>query len=128
MNSARENHTATLLTNGLVLAAGGQTVGTGGQSLSACELYSQATGLWTNTGSMKTARYSHTAVLLTNGFVLVAGGISNSVTLASSELYNPVAGTWTSTGNLNTPRSSASAFLLNNGTVLVVGGQGTGST
>ncbi|HKW27824.1 MAG TPA: kelch repeat-containing protein [Verrucomicrobiae bacterium] len=125
MNYARQYHTATLLTNGLVLAAGGLTVGSGGQTLSACELYSPATGLWTNTGSMKTARYSHTAVLLTNGFVLVAGGISNSVTLASSELYNPTAGTWTSTGNLNTPRAFASAFLLTNGTVLVVGGQGT---
>jgi PKD repeat protein len=125
MNYARQNHTATLLTNGLVLAAGGVTAGTGGGPLSTCELYSPATGLWTNTGPMKTARYSHTAVVLTNGFVLVAGGISNSVTLASSELYNPAAGTWTSTGNLNTPRSSASAFLLTNGTVLVVGGQGT---
>ena len=125
MNYARENHTATLLTNGLVLAAGGVTVGTGGQTLSTCELYSPATALWTNTVSMKTARYSHTAVLLTNGLVLVAGGISNSVTLASSEIYNPVAGTWTATGNLNTPRSSASAFLLANGTVLVAGGQGT---
>jgi PKD repeat protein len=125
MNYARQNHTATLLTNGLVLAAGGLTAGTGGGPLSTCELYSPVTGLWTNTGSMKTARSSHTAVLLTNGLVLVAGGISNSVTLASSELYNPAAGTWTSTGNLNTPRSSASAFLLTNGTVLVVGGQGT---
>ena len=128
MNYARQNHTPTLLTNGLVLVAGGVTVGTGGQTLSTCELYSPATGLWTNTVSMKTARYSHTAVLLTNGLVLVAGGISNSVTLAGSELYNPAAGTWTSTGNLNTPRSSASAFLLTDGTVLVVGGQGTNST
>lgn len=125
MNYARQNHTATLLTNGLVLAAGGVTAGLGGGPLSTCELYSPVTGLWTNTGSMKMARYSHTAVLLTNGFVLVAGGISNSVTLASSELYNPAAGTWISTGNLNTPRAFASAFVLTNGTVLVVGGQDT---
>jgi len=128
MNYARQNHTTTLLTNGLVLAAGGFTAGLGGGPLATCELYSPATGIWTNTASMKTARSSHTAVPLTNGFVLVAGGISNSVTLASSELYNPAAGTWTSTGNLNTPRSSASAFLLTNGTVLVVGGQGTNGT
>jgi PKD repeat protein len=128
MNYARQNHTTTLLTNGLVLAAGGVTDGAGGGPLSTCELFSPATSLWTNTISMKTARYSHTAVLLTNGLVLVAGGISNSVTLASSELYNPAAGTWTPTGNLNTPRSSASAFLLTNGTVLVVGGQGASST
>jgi len=125
MNNARENHTATLLTNGLVLAAGGQTAGVGGQFVSACELYSPATGLWTNTGSLNSARAFHAAVLLTNGFVLVAGGISNSVTIASSELYNPATGTWSYTGNMNTPRAFASAFLLTNGTVLVVGGQGT---
>ncbi len=71
----------------------------------------------------KAARYLHTAVLLTNGLVLVAGGISNAVTFASSELFNPGTGTWTSTGSMNTPRSSAAAFLLNNSTVLVVGGQ-----
>jgi len=125
MNYAREEHTATLLTNGLVLAAGGFTAGSGGGTLSTCELYSPATGVWTNTGSMRTARYAHTAVLLTNGLVLVAGGVSNSILLASSEIYNPVAGTWTPTGNLNTTRYFASAFLLTNGTVLVVGGQTT---
>jgi hypothetical protein len=117
-----------LLTNGLVLAAGGVTAGFGGGPLSACELYSPATALWTNTGSMKMARFGHTAVRLTNGQVLVAGGISNSTTWASSELYNPATSTWSPTGNLNTPRSFASAFLLTNGTVLVVGGQDSNST
>jgi len=128
MNFARQNHTTTLLTNGLVLAAGGITAGSGGGPLATCELYSQGTALWTNCASMKMARYGHTAVVLTNGFVLVTGGISNSVTWATSELFNPGAGTWTLTGNLNSPRAFASAFLLTNGTVLVVGGQGTNST
>jgi hypothetical protein len=128
MNYARESHTATLLTNGLVLAAGGVTAGFGGGPLATCELYSPASQLWTNTGSMKMARYGHTAVLLTNGLVLVAGGISNPVVWASSELYNPGTSTWTPTGNLNAPRFFASAFLLTNGTGLVVGGEAADST
>lgn len=127
LNTQRQWHTATLLTNGLVLAAGGATAGSGGGPLSSCEIYSQGTGLWTNTSPMSFARYLHTATMLTNGLVLVTGGVSNSAPLASSELYNPSSGTWTRTGNLNTPRFSAAAFLLTNGTVLVVGGQGTNS-
>jgi Galactose oxidase, central domain len=48
-----------------------------------------------NTGSMTTARYGHTATLLQNGEMLVAGGFdSNGVALASAELYDPASGTW----------------------------------
>lgn len=78
---------------------------------------------WTSTGSMSTARASHTAVLLPNGLVLVAGGTGDANTaLASSELYNSASGTWSSTADLNTARVSARAVLLSNGTVLVMGG------
>ena len=49
---------------------------------------------WAPTGNLKSARASHTATLLTNGYVLAAGGSSNNVPLASSELYNPSSGTW----------------------------------
>ena len=65
---------------------------------------------WTPTGSMHTARASHTATALTNGLVLVAGGTGDAnVPLATSELYNSASGTWNSTGNLNTARVSATA-------------------
>jgi len=78
---------------------------------------------WTPTGSMRTARASHTATVLPNGLVLVAGGTGDANTaLASSELYNSASGTWSSTADLNTARVSARAVLLSNGRVLVMGG------
>src|SRR6266705_345561 len=49
---------------------------------------------WTATGSLTTARGLHTATLLPNGKVLVAGGVNGSVLLASAELYDPASGTW----------------------------------
>ena len=89
--TARADHTATLLPNGLVLVTGGETLTNG--RLASAELYNPATGTWTTTGSLTTARNSHTATLLPNGLVLVTGGIDNSGNiLASAELYNPAAG------------------------------------
>ena len=83
-----------------------------------------ASGTWTVTGSLNTARYSHTATLLRNGMVLVAGGFDSSLTgvSASAELYDPASGTWTPTGSLNTARVLHTATLLPNGMVLVAGG------
>jgi hypothetical protein len=74
------------------------------------------------TGSMATARVSHSATLLQDGRVLVVGGTSGTGTLATAELYDPAAGTFASTGSLITARQGHSAVLLADGTVLVVGG------
>src|SRR5947207_2438884 len=80
-----------------------------------------------NTGPLNTARYLHTATLLPNGKVLVAGGQNGGGFLVSSELYDPAAGTWAATtGPLNTARYAHTATLLPNGKVLVAGGQNGG--
>src|ERR1035437_10903407 len=84
---------------------------------------SSAQGPWTNTGSLNTARRFHSATLLMNGEVLVAGGRDSAGnTLISAELYNPATGKWTVTGSLATARYTHSATLLSNGQVLVAGG------
>lgn len=75
------------------------------------------------TGSMATPRRFHTATLLPNGKVLVAGGQNASYTaVASAELYDPSSGTFSATGNMTVPRAGHTATLLNNGKVLIAGG------
>jgi spermidine/putrescine-binding protein len=74
----------TLLTNGMVLAAGGYD---GSTVHSSAELWNPATDTWTATTSMAAVRASHSATLLTNGKVLVAAGYDGASYLPSAELY-----------------------------------------
>jgi len=126
MTTARQFHTATLLSNGLVLIAGG--AGSSGIILGTAELYNPATGTFTATGSMTTARQYHTAELLPNGQVLIAGGLnSSSGVLGTAELYNPATGTFTATGSMTTARCEHTATMLPLGQVLIAGGLGSNS-
>jgi surface antigen len=74
---------------------------------------------------MNGARYQHSATLLADGKILVAGGVPvNSSRLALSEIYDPSSNTWTPTGSMVVARSGHTATLLNDGRVLVTGGFG----
>jgi arylsulfatase A-like enzyme len=124
LGTARLQHTATLLANGKVLVVGGVIrCNPGCSTTGSAELYDPATGTWSYTGNLNTARRLHTATLLANGQVLVAGGTSGKDVLNSAELYDPATGTWSSTGNLNTARDGHTATLLSTGKVLVAGGR-----
>jgi len=77
---------------------------------------------------MTTPRGNHTATLLKDGTVLVAGGLCSSGFIYpdnSAELYDPSTGTWKATGSMTYARASAGATLLQSGEVLVAGGNGT---
>jgi hypothetical protein len=83
----------------------------------------QPAGTFTPTGSMTTARWSHTATLLADGRVLIAGGHIFSDGKWSgtwtAELYDPSTGTFTATGHVTTARLSQTATLLADGKVLI---------
>lgn len=124
MHTARASHTATALSNGLVLVAGG--TGDANIPLATSELYNSASGTWHSTGDLNTGRVSASAVLLSNGHVLVMGGCIASdclgSTTTSAEVYDPGTGNWMVTGSMRTGRAEFVAVLLPNGKVLVAGG------
>ncbi len=96
LTTARQEHTATLLPNGKVLVTGGSDFATNGYvSLSSAELYDPATGTWTATVAMSAKRSGHTATLLPNGNVLIAGGVYPAT---AAELYVPDIGAGTGNG------------------------------
>ncbi len=128
MSILRFGHTATLLPNGKVLLAGGLSsyfVYPGQDPFnSTADLYDPAAGTVTPTGSMHARRFAHTATLLPNGKVLIAGGSNLTGGLTSAELYDPSTGVFSVTGAMATARAEHAAVLLNDGTVLIEGGCG----
>ena len=123
LNTARYDHTATLLANGEVLVTGGLGVSGISAPLASAELYNPTKGKWAVTGSMSIGRVAFTATLLPNGEVLVAGGSGyTAFCSATAELYNPSTGQWTSAGSMTRSRCYHSATLLPTGEVLVAGG------
>jgi len=111
-------HSATLLSNGKVLIAGG--------SAGTDALYDPACGTSAPAGSLATSRARHTATLLPGGQVLVVGGSGGGCELSSAELYDSTGNLWSAAGSLESPREFHSATLLPNGKVLVAGGTGRG--
>jgi len=129
LNTARERHTATVLQSGKVLVVGGD-IAVGATYYSAypevvtsAELYDPAAGTWSAVASLIAGRTAHTATLLSNGKVLVTGGLdSNGAIVTTAEVYDPQSNAWIATGSPITPRYSHTATLLNTGKVLVAGG------
>jgi hypothetical protein len=130
MALARYGATATLLANGKVLVTGGcgTVAAPDGHlpRLTSAELYDPSTGTFTATGSMNFPRILHTATLLNDGRVLIAGGTVDSggggAASETAELYDVPSGAFTPTASMSSERANHTATLLASGKVLIVGG------
>ena len=129
LSTPRRLHTATKLADGRVLVTGGiagppATPSTG---VASAEIYDPAANTWTPVGPMTEPRFSHSATLLPNNKVLVAGGSAARSTesnraLRSTELFDPATGQWTAAPAMAEGRFGHPAVALKDGRVLVVGG------
>ncbi|HSW38196.1 MAG TPA: kelch repeat-containing protein [Acidobacteriota bacterium] len=127
MTEARYGHTATLLADGKVLLTGGCNNTQVNEIvcdrfLASAEVFDPATSTFTATGSMSAPRYNHTATMLPDGRILIAGGSDGVSPLASAEIYNPATGTFSRVGAMGAARSNHTASSLPNGDILIAGG------
>jgi hypothetical protein len=122
MSASRAYHDATYLSStGKVLVAGGMD--TSGNVLSSAELFNPATGTWSATGSLTTARQNATLTALADQTAIAIGGVDGSSNvLASSEIYNPSAATWSVGATLTTARHRHRTVRLTDNRVFVTGG------
>jgi hypothetical protein len=121
----RTGFSATLLPNGKVLIAGGSccTIYPNTYPTTA-ELYDPLTGNFTRTGDMINGREEHTATLLSNGKVLIAGGEVSDTWVTAAEVYDPATGTFSAVGGteaISEVQGIWGADLLPDGTVLGLG-------
>lgn len=133
ISSPRAGHTNTLLDDGKVLITGGDYYDFDNGKyvyLSSSEIFDPVTQTLSDIGNMNSLRSEHTATLLNNGKVLLAGGHSYNNTsytyLSSAEIYDIFTKSFTPTGSMNSTRNHHSAVLLNNGKVLITGDRSYG--
>ncbi|MCA8957626.1 MAG: hypothetical protein KDC87_16240 [Planctomycetes bacterium] len=133
----------TTLPNGRVLLSGGAKVNfifgipTSVTTVSNCQLFDPTNGNWSSTGAMRQHRGVHSlnTILLTDGRVLVTGGVEVNIPLlpppttlagakatAKAEFYNASSGTWTALPDLPTASTGHGAQQMPNGSVLLTGG------
>jgi hypothetical protein len=134
MIDVRYEHTATLLRDGRLLVVGSKNYDRG---FTGCEIFylpmlrdesdplsAPASGEWRSTGSLHAGRGKHTATMLSDGRVLVTGGVSNYVPVTSCEIYDPSTESWTAVASMHVAREGHTATLLPDGRVMVTGGAG----
>ncbi|MCY3764380.1 MAG: hypothetical protein OXH06_03005 [Gemmatimonadetes bacterium] len=118
MVEPRRDHTATLLSDGTVLVAGGIHVVTAGveEPLTSAEVFDPVTGRFRRTGNLPDGRSGHVAALLSNGKVLIAGGGQQSLAL-----YDPESGSFAGSAAGSRIQRPRSVTALPDGRVLLLG-------
>jgi N-acetylneuraminic acid mutarotase len=128
LNVPRTQGTLTLLADGRVLAVGGGMGGSPGwASTASAEIFDPKTGVWSLATPMSVTRAYHTATLLGNGEVLVAGGATtyngvHGTVTSEAEIYSPRSNSWRPASRMTAARYADAAALLSDGRVLVAGG------
>lgn len=132
--SPRGYETATVLGDGRVLLVGGCAVPACATVLGDAVLYDPAANAWTNAGTLTDVRAGHSATLLANGSVLVAGGCADAHcmrTLPTAELWSPLVptgGAFRAAATMPGARHNHSATTLATGEILFAGGANGAST
>lgn len=125
----RSHHTATILADGRVLVVGGASDGhvsspSFGDALGSVEIYDPTAGTWREVSLLTTPRFLHTATLLGDGRVLVAGGSNaNEEQILSTEVFDPATEVWAPGPSLAEARVFHAAAPLPDGGALVVAGK-----
>ena len=125
-------HTASALPDGRVFVTGGWDDDFFQTTTATAELYDPVAGTWSKTASLHGSRVYHTATVLKNGNVLVAGGYNSAppggvgvyvpTSFSDAQIYDTSTGNWTIVGSLTVAREGHSATPMPDGTVLVTGG------
>jgi hypothetical protein len=119
----RMDQTATVLEDGRILIVGGTDRSGSYNGISEAEIYDPANGTFSFAGTLKEGRQGHTATLLQNGQVLIAGGWNgNNDPIRTAELYTVSSKSFTYTGSMGIGRRYSAAIGLQDGTVLMAGG------
>lgn len=126
LNSARMAFAAAALPDGRVLVAGGLHIGFSqeGGALSSAEIWDPDTGTWAEIDEMSSPRVQPVAVTLSDGRVLVAGGVAGwggDDPLVSAEVYDPGNHRWSPAGVLSAPRDGLAIIALPDGGALAIG-------
>lgn len=130
LNFARDGHTATLLPDGRVLLVGGEAYDEDENVVypRAAELFDPTTNQFIAAGQLLIGRFAHSANLLPNGDVLIAGGeywdsvLVDAVYPREAERFSIGQSAFLPDAILNEGRSWQRTAPLKNGNTLVAGG------
>ena len=124
LNIARKAHTATILSDGKVLIAGGEN--SEGQ-VEVSEIYDPDSGAFSASAKLNISRANHTATKLADGRILIIGGHNRDSSLKSTELFDSANNAFSRGPSLLQPRSGHTTTLLADGRLLIAGGDPEGT-
>jgi hypothetical protein len=126
----RTSHSATLLPDGRVVIIGGIPSGVPNAVTNLVEVYNPATATFSVMGNILQPRRSHTATLLPDGRILVAGGWPGGIAvppaIAAMEIFDPFTGTSEYIGDMAARRADHRVTALANGQLIITGGRSEG--